>query len=356
MSRRGVLATVACWLPVTAVVVALFVVPSSTEAAGPRPLTVRPGADTYGGQLITFSGDMGSGIQRIRLQRRDNLAGAWGTVISPRTGKPFSTVTKANGTFSFGFPAPAMNGTYFRVASAKAVTEAHQFDTVHQDVEASTVEVDPADVPLPRGIVVAGEGFRVAADTVEHDRSGKPTKPILQGRVVTLQVRSGDGWKPEATTTIGRDGRLDFGDQFLRAVTGKTPVVYRVVMANWTKNGDRVGWMPSLPLYLDVVNRPPLVRSLDAAETPSSVTLTWSAPTDPVDRIIVARADFGRPHPVWDEIASVPGGATQYVDSFVFEGPYEYALYSVTDGIYSREGAPIHVDVPAEPDPKRGVN
>ena len=339
----------------TAVIVALFVVPGTTEAAGPRPLSVRPGSNTYGGQQLIFSGDMGNGVQRIRLQRRDRLGSPWGTVIDPRTGRTFSRLTKANGSFSFDFPAPAMNGTYFRVASGGNVTRAHQFKTIHQDVDVSLFEPTPADVPLPRGFAVIGETFRIAADTVDHDRFGKPTKQILQGRVVTLQVRSGDGWNDLRTATVGPNGKLDFGNEVRRAVTGATPEVYRAVMENWTKDGDRVGWMPSMPFYLDVVRRPDPVRALDAEETASSVKLTWALPADPERaRIVIARTSgagappptAGIPHQV---LANIPGGATSYTDNAVLPSrTYQYAVYTVShDGVYTRVPERVTAATPA---------
>lgn len=332
------------WLPVVAVIAALFIVPSSNgEGRAAASLNVSPRANTYGGQKLTFSGDMGSGVQRIRLERRDRLGTPWGTVTDPRTGKPFSRLTNANGTYSFDFPAPAMNGTYFRVASGKAVTRAHQFVTVHQDADISMVEVYPSDVPLPRGFAVAGESFRIAVDTADHDRSGRPTKPILVGRRVDLQVRVGDGWKGIGTATVRRDGWLNFGTDVRPAATGSTPEVYRVLMADWTEDGDRVGWMPSVPFYLNVVLRPDSVRNLDSTETASSVKLSWELPADPERaRIVIARTEgagaplpsAGTPHHV---LATILGGATSYTDNAVTSSrTYKYAVYAVSrDGVYT---------------------
>jgi hypothetical protein len=343
-SRRRVLTAAVYWLPVVAVVAALFAVPSSNgESRAVVGLRVSPGANTYGGQKLTFSGDMGRGIQRIRLERRDRLGSPWGTVTDPRTGKPFVRRTKANGTFSFDFPAPAMNGTYFRVASGKAVTRAHQFATVHQDADVHLVEVYPSDVPLPRGFAVANESFRIAVDTADHDRFGNPTKPILVGRTVDLQVRVGDGWNHVATATVRKDGWLNFGTDVRPTVTGSKPEVYRAVMQSWTEDGDRIGWMPSVPFYLNVVLRPDPVRNLDSNETPSSVKLTWGLPTDPDRaRIVIARTagagapqpSAGTPHQVLD---TIPGGETSYTDGTVNSGwTYKYAVYTVSrDGVYT---------------------
>ncbi len=322
-------------------VVVLFVVPGTTEAAGPPPLTVRPGANSFGGQLITFSGDIGSGVQRIHLERRDRLGSPWGVVTDPRTGKTFTRLTNANGTFEFGFPAPAMNGCYYRVASAKTATQVHQFKTVHQDVDVSLIEQTPADVPLPRGFAVPGEGFRIAADTADHDRFGKPSKPILVGRVVTLQARSGDAWTNVKTATVGRDGWLDFGTESRRA-PGSTPEVYRVRMADWTKDGDMVGWMPSLPFYLNVVNRPGPVLTPGWTATSTSVKLSWTLSPDPErTKIVIARTagatapppSAGSPGQV---LATLPGGTTSYTDNTVRSSTNRYAIYTVSrDGIYT---------------------
>jgi hypothetical protein len=326
------------------VIAALFIVPSSNgEGRAAGSLNVTPRANTYGGQQITFSGDMGSGIQRVRLERRDRLGSPWGTVTDPRTGKPFSRLTKANGTFSFDFPAPAMNGTYFRVASGKAVTRAHQFATVHQDADISLIEVYPSDVPLPRGFAVANESFRIAVDTADHDRFGKPTKPILVGRRVDLQVRVGDGWNGIGTATVRNDGWLNFGTDVRPVVTGSTPEVYRVVMDDWTEDGDRVGWMPSVPFYLEVVHRPDSVRNLDSTETASSVKLSWDLPADPERaRIVIARtAGSGAPPPTAGKpghlLATIAGGATSYTDNAVSSSwTYKYAVYTVSDdGVYT---------------------
>ena len=46
-------------------------------------LHVTPGANSYGGQQVVFSGDMGSGQQRIFLQRRGSPSAAWADVDRP---------------------------------------------------------------------------------------------------------------------------------------------------------------------------------------------------------------------------------------------------------------------------------
>lgn len=344
LTRRGRRTAVLCWLPVIALVGALFLVPGSTDAAGPRPLTVRPGTHTYGGQKVTFSGDLGSGEQRIFLQRRGSAGAAWAGVIDPRTGKAFSSWTEADGEFSFDFPAPAMNSVQFRVVSRQAETVAHTFRTVHQDADVATSEVAPAAVVLPRGIAVGGEGYYLDVDTV-----GKASlnKPALTGRVVSLQTRAYDNaWSTVETGQVGADGKVQFGSY----VSGlDDDGVYRVVLDDWTRDGFTVGWFTSLPFYLHVVARPALVQSLGAAPTSSSVTLSWTPPASPVDRIVIARRGSGQPHPVRDRVASLAGTATSYLDALVLSGShYEYAVYTVSsDGVYSRLSAGVSVDTPA---------
>ena len=245
MRKRSARAALVCWLPVVAVVAAVFVAPSSTVAAGGAVLQVRPGADTYGGEQLTFSGNIGVRERRaIHLQRRDNATAAWADVpdprAGPRKGKVVTEHTKADGSFSFNFPSPAMNGCYFRVVSGRYATPQHQFMTVLQDAEMSLVGAATINAP-----------FKLAVDTVRV-LSGKPTKPILAGRTVTLQQRDDAGeWRPVATGAtgqIGRDGQV----AFVQTVSTPGTVVYRVRLESWTADGDRIGWFPSLPLYVDV--------------------------------------------------------------------------------------------------------
>jgi hypothetical protein len=354
---RSHLRSAALWGVVLVVVAALFVLPSSTGVSSMQgSLRVTPGANSYGGQQVVFSGDMGSGQQRIFLQRRGSPSAAWAEVIDPRTGKNFTRLTNRDGSFRFEFPAPAMNFVYFRVHSRKSDTSAHLFKTKHQDADISLIESTPADVPLPRGFAVVTEKFRIAVDTADHDRSGTPTKPILVGRVVTLQVRSGDAWKATGISgTVGRDGRLNFGEDS-RGVPGTE--VYRVVMEDWTGDGDRVGWFPSVPFYLEVVQRPLPVRGLDADET-AAVKLSWALPADPErDKIVIARTvGAGAPQPTAGNprhvLATIPGGSTSYTDYTVYSSwTFKYAVYTVSDdGIYTE--LPQRVTV-ITPDPRRG--
>ncbi len=236
--RRSRLTSVVLWVPVSAIVAVLFLVPSSTDAAAPVPLSVTPGGKTTGGQLLTFSGDMGSGSQRIYLERRGNPTAAWARVVDPRTGEYFSMLTQGDGSFSFDFPAPAMNACFFRLVSSGHETEAHQFDSVFQDVEVKGSTTATVGVP-----------YVLTGDTVLRSQDNRPVFP---GRAAALQVRDGSGeWVTVANGTVGFDGKItDFAPLTTNA---PATVVYRIRLADWQQNGDDIGWFPSLPFTV-VVN------------------------------------------------------------------------------------------------------
>jgi len=344
--RKRSFASIAVWLPVVAVIVGLFGMPTTSEA-GTSSLVVQP-SGTYGGQAVTFSGDMGvRQVQRIRLQHRGSVTASWEDVIDPRTGKLFSSSTQADGSCRFTFVSPTMNLVYFRVVSRYAQTPAHAFHTEHQEAEISVDESNPADVPLPRGFAVNGEPFWVAVDTAGTDAN---RRPVLEGRKVTLQRRvdGADGFPewdsvPVATGEIGAGGRVRFGRYGGPADADAVAGVYRVRLERWTKDGDDVGWFPSLPFYLRLVNRPDPVTALSASPGSSVVHLSWALPGGPAPaRIVIARTGAtGEP------TASNPGqvkavlggGATSHDDRDAIKpgNTYKYAVYTVSaDGVYTR--------------------
>lgn len=349
LSGPRTLASFRYWLPVVAIVAALFAAPGSSTGAGTASLSVTPGAGSYGGQSVTFSGDMGvRRIQRIRLQHRGSSNAAWDDVIDPRTGKHFSATTRADGSFSFKFPAPTMNLLYFRVVSKYAHTPAHVFRTEHQEAEVSVVESNPADVPLPRGFAVHGEPFWIAVDTARDSDGGR--RPVLEGRNVTLQRRvDGAGGFPEwdptpvATGQLGADGRFRFGRYGGAGDAQAVAGVYRVRLENWTKNGDNVGWYPSLPFYLRVVDRPAPVTALAARPGSSVVHLSWTLPGGPAPaHVVIARTGLsGEPTAAkpWQVKAVLGGAATSFDDRDGVKpsNTYKYAVYTVSaDGVYTR--------------------
>ncbi len=333
------------WVPAIAVVLALFLAPSSNGAAAVASLRVAPGSGAYGGQSVTWTGSVGvSGVQQIHLQRRGNPASDWADV-------PDSTfVTRADGSFSFEFPAPAMNAVYFRVVSRRGSTSAYRFKTKHQDAHVTLAEAtpSPADLPLPRGFAVIGERYRIAIDTVRG--AAGETKPVLAGRGVTLQYRSsGDSqWSDEARGAVGSDGLTSFGP-YGPGGARQMPGFYRVVLADWTDKGDRIGWFPSLPLYLRLVDRPLPVTHLAATPQSSRVVLTWSRPTDSnrANVVIARRVGRSAPAPTAAQrshvVATLPATADRYVDLDINpQSTYKYAVYTVTaDGVYTAAEARV---------------
>ena len=343
MSRRKGFAAALCWLPVMGLVAALFVAPNSTGAASDPRLTVTPRL-TYGGEMVTFSGDMGvAGIQRIRMQRRGTLGAAWADVQDPRTGAVFRTTTKGDGTFSFQFPAFAMNAVYVRMVNGSGRgTPAHLFTIIEQDVDVQLHELRPADVPLPRGFAVAGEPFWLQGDTARL-RDGRPTKRVLKGRTVELQQRNEAGeWKYVEAGAVPGDGLVTFSQWSVGQPTD--PRVYRIRLDDWVSGADRVGWFASLPYYLEVVDRPQPVDGLKGTRTTaSSVTLTWKLPADPQrDKIVIARVNGSAGTPdaskPWHIHATIDGSLTKYTDLQVSANlGYSYSVYTRSrDGVYSR--------------------
>lgn len=349
MKRRS-MAVSTPWVPVLAVVLALFLAPSSSGAGAEASLRVTPGAGSYGGQKVTWSGNVGvPGVQQVHLQRRGNPTSGWAVV------RDSTFQTAPDGSFSFEFPAPAMNGVYFRVVGDDGATPAYLFHAKHQDAELTIAEATPlpADVPLPRGFAVIGEPYRLAVDTTRG--AAGETKPILAGREVTLQRRSPDGgeWSDEASTALGPDGLTSFGPYGPGAAPQK-PGVYRVLLGDWTANGDRVGWFPSLPLHLNLVDRPRPVSHLAAVSLPSKVVLTWALLPDPNrgSVVIARRTGPSSPEPSaaqrWQIVATLPGTAARYVDLDVDpRRTYKYAVYTVSaDGVYTAAEARLETSTP----------
>lgn len=355
MSSRRLKTVAMSWVPVMGLIVALFVAPSSTGAAARASLDVTPDRGVYGGQRLTFSGAVGPGNQAIWLQRRGESGAAWADVPDSIP-KPWTT--GPDGRFSFTFHAPAMNAVQFRVVSRTAETPAHVFSAEHQDADVLVREKNPASVqwpgqtvlePLPRGFAVGGEPYEIRVDTV--NRANDDKKPVLLGRGVRLELR-----QPDSSWAVRGNGSLD-SNGFADFPSGQAAAdgVYRAVLADWTKNGDNVGWFPSLPFYFRIVDRPSTVTGLTvAATTPTSVKLQWTLPADPNRRsIVVVRGFAGGDEPTWAAprftAKTIAGGATQYVDTngIVANRTYRYAVYTVSaDGVYSRLAERITAQTP----------
>ena len=228
-----------------------------TAAAGPESgaghakhrrslgsLLVSPGSLFVAGQRLTFSGDLGvRGVRRIHLQQHMGRTGdVWGDIDG------FSAKTEADGSFSFRYPAPSMFNLRLRVAAKGAVTGSWGFDAKSQDLTLSTGRIPG----LGEDEVLEGLPFNIVVDTTPTlvGRPDLPAPPI-PGRTLTLQQRvDGDTWKTLDTT---RTSLLGLGT-FTRSVGDAGYVTYRVREEDWSKDGDDIGWYPSFPFTVRVVD------------------------------------------------------------------------------------------------------
>lgn len=226
-------------LPLVGLMMVTMASPGSSRDAAPASLSVSPRADYIGGQAITFEGNVGlSGERRITLQSHMNRPGdSWEAIPG------WSSQTNANGGFTFVYPAPAMFGISYRVVSGRAAaTPDVTFRALSQDV---TLAVS-GDAP------VAGQPFTIEADTTPtlYRRPDTIGLEPIPGRGLTLQERvDGDTWETVATTTVGNDGMGYFEN--LREQAAGT-VVYRVRVENWFEGGNKIGWFPSFPTYVEI--------------------------------------------------------------------------------------------------------
>ncbi|KAA1419018.1 hypothetical protein F0U44_11180 [Nocardioides humilatus] len=350
--KRSTGSALTAWLGALGVVLALFLAPSSSGVAARSSLTVVPGSGAYGGQQVTWSGSIGvGGVQQIHLQRRGSPTSDWADV------RDSTFTTEPDGSFSFVFPAPAMNGVHFRVVSDAGATPAYLFKTQHQDADLTISEATPrpSDVALPRGFAVTGERYRIAVDT-KRGAAGI-LKPILGGREITLLFHGSgtDEWTEVDSARIGLDGLASFGP-YGPGDSPQVPGFYRVVLGEWTQDGDQIGWFPSLPLYLRVVDRPRPVTNLAAAPESHRVVLTWTLSADPrrANIVIARRAGLLAPQPTAAEpsaiVATLPASTDRYTDlDIVARKTYNYAVYSVTaDGIYTAAEARIETTTPLQ--------
>ena len=247
---------------------------ASTAADTPQPrsapplLTITPAADYVGGQALVFAGNIGAtGSRRVHLQMNAGYSGpVWGDVDG------FSAPTSPDGDFRFTYPAPAMFGIRYRVASGSLETPHVTFDAHSQDLTVT-----------PDGVPLAGVPFDLVVDTTPTLNRRPDTIGLepIPGRTLTLQERlSPTRWKAIDTTTVGPLGLARF--------TVTEPVggvhVYRVVQENWFEDDNRIGWFPSFPTYVDV--RDPALPGL--VHAPEQAT-PWSAESGGADRTAPAR-------------------------------------------------------------------
>ncbi len=297
----------------TAVTAAL---PSPTVAATSGSLRVSP--DEYvGGQRLVFEGDLGvSGRRKVRLQLNLSRPGdTWNDV------NDFTPVwTEADGSFRFGYVAPAMFGIRMRVAGGGHATPAWTFHAKSQDLVA---HAESGISGVQEDVVVADRAFSVVVDTTaDLVRRPDSPSPVFAGRDLTLQSRDADGlWHDVDTSVTDNRGEGEF-----TYVVADTPgtVVYRVVQEDWTRNGDEVGWFPSFPVQVTVASSVEEARGV-AAPAPSgsgepSAPIASAAyrPTDSASttasqtfRWTPSRFDFGWTY--GESLTSPPGRGTRPV-------------------------------------------
>ncbi|MBZ5741005.1 hypothetical protein [Nocardioides mangrovi] len=281
MEKTGTLARLALGIALAGIVLAGLTAPG---AAAERhhakhrakrsvgSLLVSPGSLFVGGQQLTFSGDLGvSGVRRIHLQKN---MGRIGDVWSDVEG--FSTTTKPDGSFTFTYPAPSMFNIRMRVVGKGAVTGSWDFDAKSQDLTLSTAKLPGLD----DGEVVMNLPFTIAVDTTPT-LVGRPDlpPPVIPGRTLTLQQRvDGDTWKTLDTT---RTSILGNG-AFVQTVGAAGYVTYRVREEDWTKGGDKIGWYPSFPFTVRVVD--PLHPNVGRDEAPTAPSRPYKETGSPSSR------------------------------------------------------------------------
>ncbi len=211
--------------------------PGTSQVQARSTLKVSPGV-YVAGQKMTYTGSLGAnGRKTVRLQFHMNRPGdRWTNVAG------FSSRTDARGRFKFTYPAPAMWGISYRVVSGRLASPPYKFHAKSQEVVLSVGGDNTAE---------AGDPFVVAVDTTPNlsGRQDLPP-PAIPGRTVTLQQRvNGNQWRTVDTGQTDRDGEV----RFTRTVADPGQVVYRVREENWTQGGNKIGWFPSFPTYVDVL-------------------------------------------------------------------------------------------------------
>ena len=231
-----------------------------------------------GGQAVTFQGRLGvSGARTIWLQSHMGRPGdGWSRVDG------FRTKTSRDGTFKFKYPAPAMFGIKYRVASRGVTTPAYTFSARSQDLVLTAV-------PNASGVgydqALAGREFTIKVDTtpVLSHRPDLPP-PVFAGRGLTLQQRDAKGgWRKLATTTTDSKGN----GSFVVPPTEAGCPVYRVRQEQWTKGGSQVGWFPSFPTPVDVLAN---ANSSGSCAKPSSAPSNTTVAADNSGKPVAATA------------------------------------------------------------------
>lgn len=208
-------------------------------------LTVSP-TSYVGGQRLTWTGSVGHrGERPLVLQFNMGIATGdhWTTVDG------FHDRTRADGSFSFTYPAPSMFNIRYRVKAGAYVSAARVFNAKTQDL---TIRVtgQPANNTNAPARVDVGQPFGITVDTTPDNIFRSPESlglPVFRGRTLTLQERTGAStWRTLDTTTVGDNG-LGY---FSGLDEGAGVAVYRVRAEDYFTHGNRIGWTQSFPLYV----------------------------------------------------------------------------------------------------------
>lgn len=233
------------WLPAVCLMSVLALAPLISAQAVSGSLSVTPGA-FYGGQAVTFSGDMGmSGRRKVWLEFHMNRPGdSWSRISGS------DHYTSSSGRFSFNFPARGMLDISLRVATRGSATPSVLFQAHDQSVALSVLPLGGLPLDLSqvieylRYVVLRGVPFLLRVDAAPGG------EPVLEGRSVTLQKRTASGsWQTVATGAVDHRGYADFK----QVIVDTSAVVYRARLGKWTVGGSRMGWFPSFPTEVRVL-------------------------------------------------------------------------------------------------------
>ncbi|MDI6910759.1 hypothetical protein [Nocardioides sp.] len=245
-SQRRVLVVLASLFLVVASL-ALVTVPSGQPAYGASAaLSVSP--STYvGGQRLTWTGNVGApGVRSLALQFHMGRPGdRWTTVAG------FDARTRADGSFSFSYPAPGMFNIRYRVKAGSHVSPSRLFLAKTQDLTLRVAGQRDNNTGEP-GLVPADRPFDIVVDTTPDNIFRSPSSqglPVFAGRTLTLQRRvDGDTWRAVARTEVGDDGLGRFSGLTEQAGVA----VFRVREEDYRQDGNEIGWTQSFPLWVYV--------------------------------------------------------------------------------------------------------
>ncbi|WP_207792658.1 excalibur calcium-binding domain-containing protein [Nocardioides acrostichi] len=197
----------------------------------------------------------------VTIQKR--VSGRW-KAFAKATTSPSGTVTK-------GFRAPrrdlALRAVLTTVTKGSTKYTGASSPARPLRVQQQKVTLDFAKTQVPQG--------RRTRATIE-------ASPVRKGRTVTLQVRSGNGWRTVERTAVDRRGRAKIS---VRPALGR--YAYRAVAARY--HGAVSAKSRSRDLTAVDVTPPPAPTDLVASPGDGTVALSWSRSTP---------ADFSH-HEVW---------------------------------------------------------